>query len=319
MDWDTETKGIARSVALQPTPLAFRNTRGTARYKSARTALSLPGNRLLCIREGFKTGLYTPNTYHVVVERDPVVQKEISRKLHLLGSQWEPYFHCGELHQLNVPQALLGHSLDWAYLDLCATINSRLGWWFKNALVPSLSPGAGLAVTVVRCWRASKCMAAAVDLIRNTEAGKTLLSKMDSQVRQATLVGNTAYRHLFIEDENRWSRYTGRDGSWWHYGRKPSKFSARLSPIFHDSSLEAMAVLQLLMPHHSFRVDGCVEYQRDPERICHHMTTIRLVDIVPTKASRELLALADTLDDYLIAQKMVSTTFNGQRKHSLAA
>lgn len=249
---------------------------------------------MLCLREGYRSGLYGKDTYHILAERDPLVQHSISRRLHTLGSAWEPCFHRDELHKLNLRQALLGSTLDWAYLDLCAALNTRTAWWIRRELGPNLSRGAALAITLSRNWRTSKLMAVATDMLRETLAGKMLIGQMHDDVRHAETVGNTACLNAFTDGRQE-GRYHKGDGSVWCYDRQASQ----LSPVFHESSLEALATVRLLLPDYSFRVDTLIEYQRNPDQPSHNMTAIRLVDIQPQRPSLAVQHLAWELENIM--------------------
>jgi len=267
--WDTPAKDIPRRVVMSRRPLSEG---ACNRRWVARTALTLPGDKMLCVKAGIEAKIFNKRTLHVFVERDAAAQRRIARQINRLDCTWAPRFHRDDLTNLPLRAALDNRPLDFAYLDLCAALNSQVARWIYLELAPSLAPGATVAFTLSRNWRTSKFMKWATQAFR-TNLRHVWQSAL-SYIYAANYAGMVGDMSDYYDDGNTWC-----DGGYMLPSRDRDGWNRLLRPEYHDASVDILAALFLLFPRHEFDVEACVEYRRSANH-GHWMTTFVLTNFV---------------------------------------
>jgi len=123
-----------------------------------------------------------------------------------------------------------------------------------------------------------------------SQAVKTIWQQADAMIREADCTGVVGDMSRFYDDAD----YQSSDS----YMVLPSKskWGRFLRPEYHDASVDALSALSVLLPYHSFRLDACIEYRRDPN--CKTaMTTYVLTDFKHLEQSRIPVGLLKTLGE----------------------
>ena len=142
-DWDNRLhKKSVREYLLDEIP-------------KSKSSLWLPSNKAECIKSAIRTGIVTPATKLVCVERDQKVFKEMKNEvLQLLDWHHAPCLFHGDLIDLKPKQ-----KFDLCFLDFLGTIESyNLLNWIKNILSPQIEKGATIGITLTYSWRNNQCM-----------------------------------------------------------------------------------------------------------------------------------------------------------------
>lgn len=117
-DWTGEQKSYARSIAVEK------------RGQPAKTALFLPSNDSLCLKEALDNGTINKNTFIIAIERDPKIATKIKRTLAGLKFKTQPHVHVGEIDDLDLPNVVGNRRIDFAFFDLCNQLNQNIILWF---------------------------------------------------------------------------------------------------------------------------------------------------------------------------------------------
>lgn len=280
--WDTPTKDIPRNIVMQK------------RRRPVANALSFPGDELLCTKRGHETGLYGPHTKHIFVERDSATQKRIARGCHKLNCEWDPLFWRDEVWKLPLRAALENEPLEFAYLDFCAALNSRVARWIYCEFGPSLAEGARVAVTLSRNWRASKYMAWwNKEIARKNSSGRDEYRFVEDGIYSAECAGQVGDRTTYFDDSC-WQS----DDSFSLPQQGKSKWNQLLCPGYHDASVKVMSAFTTLLPFHDFKIESCVEYRRDIT-VGTYMTTFVLSDFRKRQEARLSRRLLSDLGEHV--------------------
>jgi hypothetical protein len=146
VNWNINRKNIARKLMLD-----------TGR-PPAKVALDLPGGQMISVKEALAADTINKRTFNIwAEERYPVVEK-IRECTPQFDFVTHPYLHCGQLETLYLPTVLDGHSLDYAFLDFCSTLNATRLLWMRDQLAPALAKGSTFAITVMKTARSSLFM-----------------------------------------------------------------------------------------------------------------------------------------------------------------
>ena len=275
--WDTPTKDIPRQVVMTRRPIA------TKRPRAARTALTLPGDKMLCVKAGVDAKVFNGQTLHIFVERDPAAQTRIAREINHLDCEWQPRFWRDQIDKLPLRMLLDNESLDFAYLDFCAALNGNVARWIYTELSPALSEGATVAVTLSRNWRSGKYMKWWDTAIkRRGSAAKAIYQAAEQQIYSAECTGMVGDLGEYFDD----SSVTASTG-YMLPARGTSHWNQLLRPEYHDASVKILSAFTVLLPYHDFELEACVEYRRNPEaNTGHWMTTFVLTNFRRRETAR---------------------------------
>lgn len=274
--WDTPAKDVPRQIVMQ------------SRRQKAKTALTLPGDKMLCVKAGVEAGVFNQHTQHIFVERNTSTQTSIAREMRRLHCEWEPKFWRDELYKMPLRSLLENAPLDFAYLDLCAAINGRVARWVFTELSQAIGEGATIAVTLSRNYRRSKYMTWWNKLLFGPKCKREAREAMkywwtvERQIRSAECAGMVGDLADYFDD----SVITAADG-YMLPARGKSKWNRCLQPEYHAASVTALAGLTLLIPQWDYKLKACIEYRRNPEaKTGHWMTTYVLSDFTPAAQSK---------------------------------
>lgn len=272
--FDTPTKDIPRRYVMRKRPIS------TARVKAAKTAFLLTGPEMLCFKEGFRSGLLNPHTLVGICERDVAAQRKIAASLNRIPFEWVPRLWRDEIHNMPLRAMFDNRPLEFSYLDLCSPLNPRIGRWIYTEFAPALAEGATVGITLQRSWRRSSYMKWWHNAVakRGSDAYKVYV-QADAMIRNAECTGVVGDLSTFYDD----SLSSAMD-SFTLPRPTPSRWNQLLRPEYHNASVESLAAFMVLMPYHRFRLDACIEYQRDPS-VKTWMTTYVLTEITRTDES----------------------------------
>lgn len=111
-----------------------------------RSAIFLPGNEALCVREALAVGSLRPDSALFAVECQErtmeVVRAAVTPLFH------KPNFHLGYLTEFTPPQAI-----DFALIDLMGSLDTNLAAWLRKLLVQHATPDFDLGLVVTMNWR----------------------------------------------------------------------------------------------------------------------------------------------------------------------
>lgn len=261
--WDTPAKDVPRQIVMQ------------SRRKVAKTALTLPGDKMLCVKAGFVAGVFNHHTQHIFVERDEKLHTRIAREMGKLDCEWEPRFWRDELCKMPLRSLLDNVPLDFAYLDLCAALNGRIARWIFTELSQSLADNATVAVTLSRNYRASKFMRWWANYLKKSRLAHNFWLATEKKIFNSDCAGIVGDLGDYYDD----SVMTAADG-YMLPARGKSKWNRLLQPEYHNPSVDALSAFALLLPYYDFKLKACVEYRRNPQQNTGHwMTTYVLSDL----------------------------------------
>lgn len=254
---------------MRKRPLAYTSN-GGRRSSTATHALSLPGEGARCFHLGNQTRLYNTNTVHTIVEREPAIMTDIRSVLSFSELKHEPEFFCDYLHRFKPTQIY-----DLVYLDFCAPLNFRTAWWIMQEMPFHLYEGASMVVTLNRHGRNSHYMMLVKDIL--DEAPLSYQYEMINMVAQCPRVGNTNLNLRFIDDSDE-SPNPLPLGVWSARSKQHFKYHNQTVPVFHQSSIDSLIALKILLNNISFDLDFLIEYQSKPgnRNGSSHMVTIGL-------------------------------------------
>lgn len=110
----------------------------------ARSALVMPAGPWQDVTIGLESGLYSPETRFLAIERNPRVFLDMVDASWRVGMRHRPDCRRASLHEVTD----LPPGLDSAFLDLCAAMDIETSLWVRDHLVPALAPGAVVIVTL---------------------------------------------------------------------------------------------------------------------------------------------------------------------------
>jgi hypothetical protein len=108
-----------------------------------RSALVMPAGPWQDVKTGMETGLYSPDTRFIAIERSPKVFLDMVESSWRVGMRNRP--DCRRADLCEVTDLPLG--LEAAFLDVCAFIDVQTAIWMREQLVPALAPGAVVILT----------------------------------------------------------------------------------------------------------------------------------------------------------------------------
>lgn len=252
---------------------------------------------MLCTQVGIASGLFNQHTQHGFAEHDANVQHKIARKMQKLGCEWEPRFWRGELHDLALRAMFDNKPLEFAYLDLCSCMTSRIARWGCTELGPALAEGATVAVTLQRSWRHNLYMNwwCHVNKKRGTDAFR-IYQLADEMIRTSPCTGVVGDLLSFYDDSR-----SSADDSLSLSIRDRGKTARMLRPEYHTASVDALSSFMILFPMHTFKLDACIEYKRGTGTAAMStfvLTDFRRVD-KPTMSKHMLKQLGDNVSPQL--------------------
>jgi hypothetical protein len=198
------------------------------------------------VRESLQLGVTTPRSLHIMVEQERHAMRKIRSRCKRLLKKF--YLHEDVLEALDLKKVLGGRTLEYAWLDFCTAIRESEALWIEDEMSPCLANDAVAAFTVCRTHRSTRFvermqMAFAV-------AGNQFLAKAHAMLTDAEAVN----AHPFPPEEYdpAYKEYTA------VCGRGPS--GECFSRKFHDSSIQALAMLLAALQKWDFRLETCFEY-----------------------------------------------------------
>jgi hypothetical protein len=157
-----------------------------------RSALFLPGNECLCVKEAIAKGVLGQDSFLHAIERDPETSKVITETLNELGIQSTVFNGDLSDYEPGVP-------LDYAMLDLMGPLDQDLASWLSG-IVQNANPGFSLSMITTMNWRNSTFMRSATRTLWAKHKELIDQLKQDENIGFSYVVGHMAVLRSVLRD-----------------------------------------------------------------------------------------------------------------------
>jgi len=204
--WNGEMKEAARNLAVR-----------SDKKTPAKVYLGLPGSGCKCVREALKQGTIDADTFVVAVERDPATADLIETQLNGLVKDY--HLHRDVVNTLDLKEVLQGRKIDFAFLDLCGSLDMKLAHWMYG-LKDVFTTDAVVAYTYSIQGRSNKFLSAVVKDINGLVYYPNYYFDTRSKIEMATksvkkIVKKQLHRTArFIYDSNNKYRFATIAAAW---------------------------------------------------------------------------------------------------------